>query len=846
MGGTTRAGAAESGAPAKNRQFDTIVIGSGIGGLTTASLLAQIADRRVLVLEKHFEIGGFTHAFRRKGYSFDVGLHYVGQMHPGSLSRRVMDAVTGGAIAWNPMPSVYDRFIYPFGTFEAPSDPETYERQLQDRFAHEAAAISRYFKDIKRAAAWIQRDATARFLPRPVAALLRTMGRPSRRLALQRTQVYMDRHFRDEQLKRVLLSQWGDYGITPAKSSFAVHALIVEHYLYGAFYPAGGPERIARAVEEIVEAKGGRILFQSEATQILTDGSTAYGVRVRHQPSGELIDYHASTIFSDAGAQQTFQTLLPAALTTRAERQLARVRAVTQATDTGNSAVILFLGLNDDPKRLGIQGENYWIFGDLAHSELHAHTQALMHGKPQSAYLSFPSMKAGDNRPPSAEIVSMVDPAEFASWMDTTWGHRGAQYDAMKQRVAEGLLALAESVVPGIRALVSYSELATPATIRSFTSRRAGHMYGLAATPERYANRTVRAQTPIKNLYLTGSDLVSPGIAGATFGGVGAAAAVLGARKVFPYLDHSPKPQHGRQPQAPAHRPEPIANDRVPARLTARYEVAHDVIELRFRLPWTVRIWPGQYARIEISRLEWRDYSIADYQLTAEGGMELLFVIDTSFGGHGSAFARDIAVGETRFMRVPAGGFTFHPSARSPIFIATGTGITPLIAMIRHGASGPSEPTSATDAPSEPASATDAPSEPTSATGPRLLFGCRTRAQDLSARYLQGAIRTDVCLSREALEAGEPPQAGCPQVEAGADGTPHAGASIQTPSSDRRYRSGRVTDALRADLTGRDREPQSIVPQQSDFYVCGNPGMVQEVEELLRSFGADRVYSERY
>ena len=70
--------------------FDVIMIGSGMGALTTASILAQIGKKRVLLLERHFKPGGFTHSFRRKKYEWDVGVHYVGQMQPGSMARRMM------------------------------------------------------------------------------------------------------------------------------------------------------------------------------------------------------------------------------------------------------------------------------------------------------------------------------------------------------------------------------------------------------------------------------------------------------------------------------------------------------------------------------------------------------------------------------------------------------------------------------------------------------------------------------------------------------------------------------------------------------------------------------------
>ena len=97
-------------------EWDAIVIGSGIGGLTGAVLLGRYGGKRVLVLERHYEAGGFTHTFHRPGYEWDVGLHYIGQMQEDSRERRAFDHVTGGQVRWQPMPQVYDRVFIEAGS----------------------------------------------------------------------------------------------------------------------------------------------------------------------------------------------------------------------------------------------------------------------------------------------------------------------------------------------------------------------------------------------------------------------------------------------------------------------------------------------------------------------------------------------------------------------------------------------------------------------------------------------------------------------------------------------------------------------------------------------------------
>jgi hypothetical protein len=92
--------------------WDAIIIGSGIGGLSTAALLSIYGGQRVLVLERHYVPGGYTHVFDRHGYEWDVGLHYIGELQSEeSVLRRTFDKITDGQLEWAAMPDVYDRAV---------------------------------------------------------------------------------------------------------------------------------------------------------------------------------------------------------------------------------------------------------------------------------------------------------------------------------------------------------------------------------------------------------------------------------------------------------------------------------------------------------------------------------------------------------------------------------------------------------------------------------------------------------------------------------------------------------------------------------------------------------------
>ena len=91
--------------------YDSIIIGSGVGGLATAVFLAK-AGKKVLVLEKHYTAGGFTHTFKRKKFEWDVGAHYMGQVNdPNTLLRKTFDYVTEGSLKWNDVGEIYDQAI---------------------------------------------------------------------------------------------------------------------------------------------------------------------------------------------------------------------------------------------------------------------------------------------------------------------------------------------------------------------------------------------------------------------------------------------------------------------------------------------------------------------------------------------------------------------------------------------------------------------------------------------------------------------------------------------------------------------------------------------------------------
>jgi all-trans-retinol 13,14-reductase len=500
--------------------YDAIVIGSGIGGLTAAALLARHGRRRVLVLERHYEIGGFTHVFRRPGYEWDVGVHYVGDVQPGGLLRALFDEITDGQLAWADMGPVYDRVFLGDTRFDFPRGEAALRARLVERFPAEMSAIDRYFALVHETVAATHDFFAAKAFPRLIGALVMPLARARFfRLSDRTTREVLESLTADQRLIAVLTAQWGDYGLPPAQSSFAIHALVALHYFGGGSYPVGGAARIAQTIAPVIRTGGGELLSNAEVAEIVVEGNRVAGVRMA--ADGAVL--HAPLVISDAGVINTFGRLVPAPLAVR-----HGLRAALAGLSPSIAHACLYVGLRGT--ELGLERSNIWVYPD----EHHEHTLAMAAdaGAPPPAYISFPSAKDPDfeRRCPgraTIEVATLLPWARFVAWRDTRWHKRGADYAAVKRALATRLLDVLYRHVPQARRAVEIAELSTPLSTRHFAAHPQGEIYGVAHTPTRFRHPLLRPQTPVRGLFLSGADVATCGVGGALIGGALCASAIL-------------------------------------------------------------------------------------------------------------------------------------------------------------------------------------------------------------------------------------------------------------------------------------------------------------------------------
>lgn len=512
-------------------KYDALVIGSGMGGLTTAALLSELGWK-VCVLEQHYTAGGYTHSYDRNGYEWDVGVHYIGDVGAKTRTRLMFDFLSDGKLDWAPMDEEYDRFYVGDKVFCARAGKKEFRDNLVAQFPAEEQAIDRYMEllaSVGGALSMLGMERLMKPWQRLVAGPYRKWKMPS--YIYQKTYDVLSELTSDADLIATICGQWGDMGLPPKQSAFLVHAMIARHYLYGGFYPVGGSWRIADTIIPRIQKAGGEVFTYARVKQILVESGQVTGVEME---DGHRIE--CACVISSAGMDNTFRHLLPGDVVDQAgyRKDMEQVRP-----SFGHLGI--YAGFMGTAEELGLPRTNFWIYPgndyDAAIEAFNADPEAPF----PVVYISFPSAKDPDylNRHPGTATVEIVAPAPyqwFEKWKGTTWGKRGEDYDAFKNALGDRLMQHLYDKLPQLEGKVDYYEVSTPLSTEWFSAYRQGELYGLDHTPERLQQDWLGPRTRIPGLWLTGQDTLTCGVTGAMMAGVLTTTAMVGMRKMSPLM----------------------------------------------------------------------------------------------------------------------------------------------------------------------------------------------------------------------------------------------------------------------------------------------------------------------
>lgn len=508
--------------------YDTIVIGSGIGGLCTAAILAK-AGQKVCVLEQHYTAGGFTHTYVRNGYEWDVGVHYVGDVQkPWSPIRRVFDFISDSQLKWEFMDEVYDKIVIGDKSYDYVAGRKNFADKMKEYFPGEGDAIDEYLKRISDVNSLIPRFFAGQNMPRVLGLAYNKVRKRLVPDYFNRPVIEVLRELTDnEELIAVLAGQWGDYGHPPGEASFLIHSLIAKHFLAGGNYPVGGSSKIAETILPVIKSTGGEVFTYAEVDKIIIENNTAKGVRLAN--GDEIL---AKNIVSAAGITNTVTRFLPEDIA----RQHGFTKKIKQTPPSG-SHLCLYIGLKHTAEELELPKTNYWVYNSNDHDGEVARFREDQSGKPPLTYISFPSAKdpEHDHNYPgrsTIEVLTMCEYDWFKEWKGTPWNKRGPEYDAYKEELSQKLLSVLFTHFPHLEGKIDYYELSTPLSTEHFQLNDKGEIYGVVHTPERFEQNWLHPKSPIKGLYLTGQDVLTAGVGGALLAGVMTAGSMLGLKGI--------------------------------------------------------------------------------------------------------------------------------------------------------------------------------------------------------------------------------------------------------------------------------------------------------------------------
>ncbi|NOQ17397.1 MAG: NAD(P)-binding protein [Methyloprofundus sp.] len=491
--------------------IDTIVIGSGIGGLTVAGLLAK-SGRRVLVLEKHDRAGGYAHGFKRKKYHFDAGVHLTSGCSNQGYEGGQLIAKTLQAL------NVYDQVefieVSPFAhvslpelTISLPLSIEQFVKQLSGEFPDQEAGLRDFLElSLKLTEQVAKADEVMATLGIEKASIKLDLLFKYRRLTL--AEVWGD-YISDPQLKSVLAALWPYLGLPPEKVSFVYWVSMFIGYLVdGAYYCKGGFQTLADTLVLGLKKSAGEIRFKSQVTKIQVLDNQVQGV---YLASGEFIA--AQTVVSNADMRLTVNQLVGEHyFPKRYISRLARMQASL-------SIFVVYIATNLDIKKAGVQHEAFY-YNDCDHLKNYNNS---ISGDLSWLSITAPTLIDNTLAPSGEHLLMLTTLADFSQVDD---------WKKEKPAFVAKMIDFADSKITGLKQHLIFVEAGSPATMERYTANYQGSAYGWDVTPEQTGALRIANKSPIQGLYYAGHwTAPGGGVYGVTYSGVQAAQSILGLTK---------------------------------------------------------------------------------------------------------------------------------------------------------------------------------------------------------------------------------------------------------------------------------------------------------------------------
>lgn len=485
-----------------------IIIGSGLGGLSTGVILAR-EGYEVTILEQERQIGGCLQCFVRRGVKFETGMHFIGSAKEGQTLHRLFrfleiddkfrlsELETDG----------YDVINLQGREYSIPNGREALIESLGKEFPHQKQNIVQYMDCVERVAN---------------ASSLHTLDTAKANTAisteyqLRSINEVIDGIITDETLSNVLVGNLPLYAGQKNKTPFSTHAFIMDFYNQSSFRIVGGSDAVGFALEQVLNKYGGRVITESKVVRILSNEKGTTGVQLADGSQME--------------ADIVVSAIHPATTLDMVDSPFIRRAFRNRIQGLPNTMGIFAVYLDFKDAEMPYMNHNY--YGYPHHSPWESEHYTLEDWPRGYLYMHF----CHEDNPQYARggvILSYMRFEEMSPWLNTQVGKRGEEYESFKQQRAERLIDCVEHNLPGLRQAIHHYYTSTPLTYLNYTGTPEGSAYGIARDITLGVSCHIPQRTKLPGLYLTGQNINSHGILGVLVGTIVTCSDLLGTEYLY-------------------------------------------------------------------------------------------------------------------------------------------------------------------------------------------------------------------------------------------------------------------------------------------------------------------------
>jgi all-trans-retinol 13,14-reductase len=481
--------------------YDFIIVGSGMGGLTSSVILAK-HGYKVLVLEKNHQIGGALQVFSRDKCVFDTGVHYVGGLDKGENLYRlfnyleIYDSLKMKSLDRD----CFDMIRFADGsTFKHGQGYENFKNELVLAFPNEEKAIETFCAKIIEICDFfpmynLNEQVSNSYYDNPDVLAIGAWD-------------YVCNLTENDRLKNVLLGSGPLYAGEIKSTPLYVVALIMNSYISGSYRFVDGGSQISKQLVKRLRENGGEILKHKEV------------IGANYNEAGELVSVTCSDDTTYAGTHfiSNMHPSLTIDIFGKDKFRPAYRDRIQRLENTVSSFMVYFsLKENSFPyfnyNFYDYYTENVWDTVDYDKENW-----------PQMLYVCTPASSKSDKFAESICVMCYMSISEVKEWEDSfntiaSPEERGKAYQKFKDDKQELVIQRLESKFPGLRENIKNVYSSTPLTYKDYIGTPEGSLYGIKKDYRNPVASIVNAKTRIPNLYLTGQNIVFHGILGATIG----------------------------------------------------------------------------------------------------------------------------------------------------------------------------------------------------------------------------------------------------------------------------------------------------------------------------------------